>query len=86
MSLADPDAGSFETKIETSELVQRIRQAIHKLSPICQALFLAMLEGRNINEVWELAVATDSRLTRSTFDKRLFDCRKRLRAIVGENI
>lgn len=83
VTLADPDATSFEHRVETSEIVERIRRAIHKLSPICQALFVALLEGRTINEVWELAESTNSRLSRSTFDKRLFDCRKRLRALVG---
>lgn len=83
VTLADPDATSFEKRVETSEIVEKIRRAIHKLSPICQALFVALLEGRTINEVWELAESTNSRLSRSTFDKRLFDCRKRLRALVG---
>jgi DNA-directed RNA polymerase specialized sigma24 family protein len=82
--LADPEATSFQTRIETLEIVERIRQAIHKLSPICQALFLALLEGRTINEVWELTESTEPKLSRSTFDKRLFDCRKRLRTLVGE--
>ena len=86
VTLADPEATSFQTKIETSEVVERIRRAIHKLSPICQALFLALLEGRTINEVWELAESTVPNFSRSTFDKRLFDCRKRLRALVGENL
>ena len=86
LTLADPDAAGFETRVEKQEIVDRIRHAIGKLSPICKALFLALLEGRAINEVWELAAAADTRLTRSTFDKRLFDCRKRLRALVGDVI
>jgi len=86
MTLADPEATEFQTRIETTEVVERIRQAIHKLSPICQALFLALLEERTINEVWELTESTEPKLSRGTFDKRLFDCRKRLRALVGENV
>jgi RNA polymerase sigma factor (sigma-70 family) len=84
--VADPEAEDLEIKIESSEAVETIRRAIKRLTPICQALFLGLLEGRSINEVWELAQSENPRLSRSTFDKRLFDCRKRLRALVGAEL
>jgi RNA polymerase sigma factor (sigma-70 family) len=82
-TLADPESVAFETHVESAEIVQTIRRAIRKLTPICQALFAALLEQRSINEVWELAQETEPGLNRSAFDKRLFDCRKRLRVLIG---
>ena len=84
--LADPGATSFVTRVENIDIVQIIRRAIRQLTPICQALFLALLEERSVNEVWELAQTSEPKLARSTFDKRLFDCRKRLRVLVGNAV
>jgi DNA-directed RNA polymerase specialized sigma24 family protein len=65
--------------IDRGMLAVRIRTVITKMSKFCQAFFLAALEGREIGEVWELATATEPQLKRSAFDKRIFDCRQRLR-------
>ena len=86
VTLADPDAEAFQTRIEGAEIVQKIRRAVGKLTPICQALFAALLEERSVSEVWELAQTLEPKLMRSTFDKRLFDCRKRLRVLVGNAV
>ena len=72
----NPDPGDT---IDHERLTARIRDAIKKLSKFCQAFFLAAMEGREVGEVWELAIQLEPNLKRSAFDKRIFDCRQRLR-------
>lgn len=71
-----PDPGEA---IDRGMLAARIREAIKKLSKFCQGFFLSALEGRDVGEFWELALQTEPKLKRSAFDKRVFDCRQRLR-------
>ena len=56
VSLADPDSVSFETGVENAEIVAVIRRAVHRLTPICLALFAALLEDRSVSEFWDLAI------------------------------
>lgn len=75
----EPDA-----LIDTAGLTKRIIDAIPKMSKFCQAFFLAALEGRTVHEVWELISRAEPGIKRSTFDKRIFDCRQRLRLEVQQ--
>jgi DNA-directed RNA polymerase specialized sigma24 family protein len=68
--------------VEYRETADAIRKAIPQLSTLCQALFTALLENRSVAETWELFSITQRDLSRSTFDKRLFDCRRKLRQLV----
>jgi DNA-directed RNA polymerase specialized sigma24 family protein len=74
------------TMLESAEIAAAIRRAIHHLSPLCQALFAALIENRSIAETWDLFSATESGLRRSTFDKRVFDCRRKLRRLLKGTI
>jgi len=74
------------TALESSDTAQAIQKAIRQLSPLCQALFTALLESRSVAETWELFSLTETGLRRSTFDKRLFDCRRKLRRLLAPTL
>ncbi len=71
-------------EIDRKGLTEKILQVIPKLSAFCQSFFLAALNGRDIGEIWEMALGTEPELKRATFDKRIFDCRKRLKQEVRD--
>lgn len=64
--------------------VENILSAITKLSDFCRIFILAILEGRSVKDVWKLFRATEPNLQRSTFDKRTFDCRKKVRELAAD--
>ncbi len=72
--------------MESEDIAEAIRHAIWKLSPLCQALFAALLDNRSVADTWELMQHTEQGLPRSTFDKRLFDCRKKLRKLLAHTL
>lgn len=74
------------TALESADTAEVIRKAIGQLSPLCQALFTALLEKRSVAETWELFGMAESGLRRSTFDKRVFDCRRKLRRLLTRTI
>ncbi len=78
--------GNFTDDLETKDLADYIRKVIKKLSLFCQTFFLAILEDQTIGEVWHLSREVEPDLHRSTFDKRVFDCRRRLRKLVKDQI
>jgi DNA-directed RNA polymerase specialized sigma24 family protein len=65
-----------------NETAEAVRRAVHLLSPLCQALIVALLERRSVSETWEYFYDADHSLKRSTYDKRLFDCRRKLRQLL----
>ncbi len=78
------DVGSrFLDDISSADLRPYIIQAIKKLTKFCQVYFLAILEERDLGEVWQLAKAFEPSLTRCTFDQRTRRCRQRLRQLVS---
>ena len=81
VSGTDPD---FVTTVEKQDLLERIKFAIMELSGFCQAFFAGILENRSIQEIWGLLRKLEPDLKRSAFDKRIFDCRKRLKIIMSE--
>lgn len=81
--LADPE--SDFTIAQDSDAALTIRRAIGRLSPLCQALFTALLENLSVAETWEYFSRSEAMLQRSTFDKRLFDCRRKLRQLVARS-
>ena len=68
----------IEEKIEHEELIDRFKIAIKKLSIFCKTLFMGLLEGNNINDMWEFFSSLDPKLTRSAFDTRNSRCRHKL--------
>ena len=69
--------------LHESDLSDKLLRALRKLSPLCQAIFLALLKYRAVAEVWEEYQEREPKLSRNAFDKRLFDCRKKLRELTG---
>lgn len=66
-----------------SEIAVKLQTALKKLSPLCQAIFLALLQLSSVADVWEAYQQREPRLSRNAFDKRLFDCRRKLRDITA---
>ncbi len=64
-----------------SEIAEKLRIALKQLSPLCQAVFLALLNLGSVAEVWSEYQDRTPRITRSAFDKRISDCRKKLRLL-----
>lgn len=79
-----PTGSDFRDELEAKELKDQIRGAIKNLSLFCQTLFLAILEDRTIGDVWQLSQKAEPNLQRATFDKRVFDCRRRLRKLMKD--
>jgi DNA-directed RNA polymerase specialized sigma24 family protein len=78
----DDERSDFTQEIENKELNEKIRLAIKKMSTFCKTFFLAVLEDQPISEIWDCFRQAERDLSRSTFDKRIFDCRKRLRFLL----
>jgi DNA-directed RNA polymerase specialized sigma24 family protein len=73
-------AGEVERKVEL-ERVWRAIQSLHH--EFCKPLLTAIVEGYEIGELWKRFSKLDPNLHRNTFYKRVFDCRRRLWAILG---
>jgi DNA-directed RNA polymerase specialized sigma24 family protein len=73
----------FIEKLDRKIAVEDILQAVTELSDFCRTLFLAIFEGRSLKDVWLLHKKLEPNLKRTTFDKRTFECRKRIRRLVG---
>ena len=82
LSEADPE-GTYGGRIDGSAMLEDIHAAIVHLPRFCKLFVVAMLEGKAVSEVWELAQHAEPRLTRSAFDKRIFVCRRQLREVIG---
>jgi DNA-directed RNA polymerase specialized sigma24 family protein len=82
--IASPDDSSAE--MQDNETADLLRRALRQLSPLCQTLFVALLENRSVAETWDLFRTTEVTLSRSTFDKRLFDCRRKLRQLTARSL
>ena len=70
-----------DTGIESSEELALVVRAIDNLRPFCRAVFKGMIEGMYVSEIWDALRLTEPGLTRSAFDKRIFDCRKQLKRL-----
>jgi DNA-directed RNA polymerase specialized sigma24 family protein len=71
-------------RIDNDERIERIRQAIGKLSLFCQAFFVGILEGQGMADLWELFKSAEPALQRNAFRKRIFACRLKLKALLPE--
>jgi DNA-directed RNA polymerase specialized sigma24 family protein len=76
----------FIARIEARDRVDLVRTAIRNLAPFCRAFFLGILEGQSARELWRHFRRAEPGLQRSAFDKRIFDCRKRLKQLVKDQI
>jgi DNA-directed RNA polymerase specialized sigma24 family protein len=76
----------FIARIEARDRVDLVKTAIRNLSPFCRAFFLGILEGQSAQELWRLFKRLEPGWQRSAFDKRIFDCRKRLKQLIQDQI
>ena len=76
-------AGEVERKLDVERVWHGIQSLNHEF---CKPLLTAIMEGYEIGELWERFSKLDSSLNRNTFYKRVFDCRKRLWAILGKEL
>jgi DNA-directed RNA polymerase specialized sigma24 family protein len=71
-------------EVERKVTLERVWWAIQSLNhKFCKPLLTAIMEGYEIGELWERFSRLDPNLSRNTFYKRVFDCRKRLWAVLG---
>ncbi len=69
--------------LERKERAEQIVAAIRQLADFCKQALFALLRGYSVMEVWQQAQSEEVGLKRGTFDKRLFDCKKRLKVLLG---
>jgi DNA-directed RNA polymerase specialized sigma24 family protein len=72
--------------VEKREEMLLVARAIDNLKPFCRAVFKAMIEDFTVGEIWDSVRQTESGLTRSAFDKRVFECRRKLKQMVGRSL
>lgn len=68
-------------KLDRKIAIEDILRAIAKLSDFCRIFIMGMLEGKSIEDVWKHFQVIEPGLQRNTFDKRTFDCRRRVRKL-----
>lgn len=71
---SDPES-SYHARLE----LQSVVAAFEKLSDFCRLFFKGVIANYSVGELFETAVRREPNLSRSAFDKRVFDCRKKLR-------
>ena len=79
-----PHADDIHEFVFARDLLDRIKRAAAQLTPICREILAQILQGEPPARIWERQTRSDSSLKRGTFDKRVFDCRRRLRALIEE--
>ncbi len=77
---------SFAASLESRDLVQHISRTIRGMSLFCRTFFLGILEEKTVQELWEIFRTLEPNLQRGTFDKRVFDCRRKLRELLLKSI
>jgi DNA-directed RNA polymerase specialized sigma24 family protein len=82
----DGDGAGFAARTEARDRMAVVQRAIKDLSVFCRTFFLGMLEERSVQEIWGLVRQVEPDLKRSAFDKRIFDCRRRLKNLVKDHI
>lgn len=65
--------------IDHARRVAQITAAIRKLGTFCRLILTGLLEGLAVAELWEQIQQVEPTLARGAFDKRIFDCKKKLR-------
>lgn len=75
-------SASFAANLESKDLVQHISWAIRRMSLFCRTFFLGILEEKTVLELWGVFQALEPNLQRGTFDKRVYDCRRKLRELL----
>ncbi len=81
------DSTDVADDVERKLRLERVWQAIQALNhEFCKPLLTAIMEGYDIGELWKRFQQLDPQLNRNAFYKRVFDCRKRLWAVLGGSL
>jgi DNA-directed RNA polymerase specialized sigma24 family protein len=81
-SMAEDRSASFAASLESKDLVQHISRTIRSMSLFCRTFFLGILEEKTVQELWGIFRVLEPNLQRGTFDKRVYDCRRKLRELL----
>jgi len=73
---------NFAENIEARDMVDYVTTAIKLLPKFCQTVFLGLLSKRTIQVIWRHFQEHEPDLSRNAFDKRIYDCRKKLTELV----
>lgn len=80
------DTLDIHDTIDRAERVKQIVRAIHEMADFCRVVLTGLLESYTVAEIWERVSQREPTLTRGAFDKRIFDCkiklRERLRGVI----
>lgn len=84
-SVLDPADPSDDpaAELDRKETLIRVHGAINKLDDFCRTVFIGLLEGLRIQEIWDRYRVLEPGLQRSAFDKRTHGCRRKLFALIG---
>lgn len=77
---------NFVARLEKTDLLRAISDSIKDMPVKCRTIFLGLLEHRTIQEIWSHQNSIEPALKRSAFDKRVFDCRKKLRGLLKDHL
>jgi RNA polymerase sigma factor (sigma-70 family) len=69
-------------RLEDRDMVDHIYNTIKNLPDFCRTIFLGLLEGKTVQEFWQFFKGLEPDLKRSAFDKRIYDCRRKLKDLI----
>lgn len=72
----------IEREYEYEELRERITTAYRRLTEKCRVIIGGLIQGNNIQEIFQKVLKQEPDLDRNSFDQRVFHCRKRLRRLL----
>lgn len=72
------------SRLESKDHLNFVVRSIKRLSTFCRQVFTSILKGEEISEIWEELKQTEPELKNSTFRKRIFDCRMRMKQLLLE--
>jgi DNA-directed RNA polymerase specialized sigma24 family protein len=85
-ALNPEDGDGFAARTESRDRMARVQEAIKHLSSFCRTFFLGVMEEQSVQELWGFFKELEPDLQRSAFDKRIFDCRRKLKQLVSDTI
>ncbi|MFH1861448.1 MAG: sigma-70 family RNA polymerase sigma factor [bacterium] len=82
----ESDRDGIMAEIQAQDLTELIKNAIKSLNPFCRTFFLGILDDRSNQELWAFFRKLEPGLRHNTYKKRVFDCRKKLKQLVRDQI
>lgn len=72
------DKGDLSHDIEVKDLEENIRNMLGTLGEFCRLVLTALLEGRNLTELWEFFKKREPNLSHKAFYARVERCRQKM--------